>query len=208
MDKAFAKRSQEHDLGEEGRAKLTANVVNHPQGWLSESTCAAALRIRTDSPLGRASLKIMSLGAPATLLYLWLLPRAPATANTETLADTLGVSFNTVIEARRELVAAGLLRAERDSVLEALRHDAVRNDRFPNWQPKKVKFPEEVRAMSPAAKALYLYVAGRPGVTRSQLAEDLGLSYDTVLRSTNKLTPWLETEGANPMHYRLRKAKP
>ena len=185
-----------------------ANVVKHTGKWPSKITYALTLRTRTVRPLGRASLKSMSLGAPATLLYLWLLPRVGATQATDTLADALGLSRKTVIEARQALVAAGLLRVERDSVLEALSHNPIRKDTFPNWKAKKVKLPEEVRAMSPAAKALYLYLAGRPGVTRSQLAADLNLNYDTVLRSTNKLTPWLETEGANPMHYRLRKAKP
>lgn len=184
-----------------------ANLLGRPRVWLSIFTCALTLRTRTDRLLERASLKFMKLSAPATLLYLWLLPRSRAAETTVELAEKLGLSPKTIVEARQELVAAGLLRAERESVLEALSHYPLRKDLFPNWKPKRVKLPEDLLRMSPATKALYLYVAGRPGVTRSQIAADLDMNYDTVLRATNKLEPWLETEGANPIRYQMKKAK-
>ena len=146
----------------------------------------------------------MGLSAAAHLLNLWLLPRSGTALSTQQLAEDLSISVNTVTAARNDLIAAGLLETEREGILETIRHSPKRGDVYPGWRSKKRALPDEVKELSPTAKAAYLYVAGKPGVTRNELVEVLDSTYKTVFGATKQLAPFLVAEGKNPAHYSVR----
>lgn len=152
----------------------------------------------------RASLETVSTSASATLMHLWLLGRPGVKLSSEELGEALGLSHNTVDKVRQELAGAGLVKFEQDSIVDPYRYTALRGGRFKGWQAKRLELPEAVRALGPTAGAVYLYLAGKPGVTRAQLGEALGVHYQSVVRVLEGLEPYLETAEKNPIKYRLR----
>lgn len=152
-----------------------------------------------------ASLAVMSREASATLLHLWLLARQGVQKSTEVIADTLYVDVRTVEDARAALKAEGLLRLERPSILAPYRYFALKKRLYPGWQAKRTGLPSDLADASPAAKAIYFYVAGRPGLTRTELSTALSLSYRGVQEAITSVEPWFSTEGEKPVRYSLRK---
>jgi len=153
----------------------------------------------------RASLGLMPREASATLLHLWLLPRSGVQLNTEKLAEALYVDVKTVENARSILEHDKLLRLSRAHDQEPYRYHALQKKLYPGWRRERVDLPAEMADLRPTAKAVYLYLYNKPGLTRSQLADQLNLRYRGVQDAMPALEPWLKVEGERPAYYEVSK---